>query len=62
MKSTKKVKDLNQFLTEQTGLNKLQREHWRQAIVRIMKTDKVEAMKIFNSFEYFKVNYLNKKK
>jgi len=62
MKSTKKVADLNEYLTAASGLDMKQRKQWRATILKVGKKDKVEAMRIFRSFEYFKLNYLNKKK
>jgi hypothetical protein len=54
----KKIKDLNQYLTDNTGLNKDEREQWRNKISEMMKTDREEAMKVFHSTQYFKAKYL----
>jgi hypothetical protein len=62
MRGTKKVANLNEYFTAACGLDMKQRQQWRETILKVGKTDKSEAMRIFNSFEYFKVNYLNKKK
>jgi hypothetical protein len=59
MKSTKKVTDLNEYLTKASGLDMKERVLWRSTILKVGKKDKVEAMRIFRSFEYFKQNYLN---
>lgn len=54
---SRKVKDLNQHLTKVTGLNKDERAEWRACIDKLMKTDKVEAFKVFQSFTYWKSTY-----
>ena len=69
---TKKVKDLDQHLTQVTGLDKDERQEWRDCIAILMnrakgevddakrKWLKKEAMNVFDSFSYWKQNYQNK--
>ena len=58
MAKTRKVKDLDQYLTQNTGLNKDERAQWRECIKQLSESgQKEEMMKVFNSFSYWKDNY-----
>lgn len=56
----KKIKDLNKYLTDKTGLDQDERAQWRACIAKLMETDKAEGFKVFQSFSYWKENYQNK--
>ena len=56
----KYVKDLDSHLTKTTGLNKDERQMWRDTITKLSdKGDKEEALKVFQSFSYWRNKYLN---
>lgn len=67
-----KIKDLNQYLTATTGLDAQQREEWRKCIRQLMdrakgitdpieqRAAKQEALKVFDSFSYWKERYAGK--
>jgi hypothetical protein len=53
-----KIKDLNQYLTDKTGLSKEERQLWRDKISELLeKGDREEAMRCFQSFSYWKQKY-----
>jgi hypothetical protein len=68
----KYIKDLDQYLTQQSGLDKAEREQWRKAVGQLMDkakkikdpikatAAKAEAVKVFSSMSYWKTNYKNK--
>lgn len=65
----KKISDLSKHLTEQTGLDKEQRQQWRDTIKSLgLHADRAkdpaqkkylqqERMRVFQSFSYWKQNY-----
>lgn len=55
----KYVKDLDSHLTKHTGLNKDERQMWRDTIEQLSnKGEKEEMLKVFQSFSYWKNKYL----
>lgn len=53
-----KIKDLDKYLSNKTGLDKAERQQWRDKIAELSAAgNKHEAWKVFQSFQYWKVTY-----